>query len=885
MKRFTKPLIAVLLLAYACGVLVYLAMPRIAAWTDRLKVQQTGFVTRVFFSDQAEAINFLVFKPHVKPPTHCNGYPVLLFLNGIGENGSDGLLQISNTLGRSLWEVQSTFPFIVVAPQCRKRGSWDAESGDAANAMAILEQVLSEYPCDRNRIYLTGVSAGGAGVFRLAKQHPRKFAALVPVAATATGQPDEIANDLIANQTPLWNFFNGRDIPSVVNLNRSLTSAMLKAGCDYKSTEYNRSGHNSWDYAYRDPCMYRWLLDHSLETNRSSEAFKAVESTFDTESTKANSKPSEAEIVWFDFQVAKHANVVFETTFLNPQELILERTSVKSDQPLVLILSLGCQAELREFVAQRVPGSASSEHPSDRSSFRGQISLANSNLLIGQAAIRKGDWNHVSVRSDSGVLNIDCNGWPLWRFDAKEKDMTIARLGIVRHPANESSIRQIRFTGSMEKIETYPPTLNEGEQIAVVDAEVLLEAVRSALHQRAEQSDKCTISWRESIPLLPPLASVDDKPSTEPNISKLRADRHQIAYASFRRDTDPYHASNQSIVLKDHKPIQFNVSMLGIEPNPSDFATALATRFKEKSNFTLQTSRFIRSIVDDMECDHWKSADATFTKCYRRNAMLSSPIGWARLTAEIEPQHQINSLQLQAALMSMGRIFDPPLAATMDQLEIVPGMDWIDGRRCVIARQTHDNDARCQRLFSIDLEAGGLIRRYQGKVPPPDPSLEFDYGQSLPIMLGEVMIEIDYDETSRQPKGWSVVNCQSQQSPLQFVSSGEVIDIKAASRGDSLSNVDTISWLKQPNTWFVDERTGEQYITLASGDTRVIASDEQALQPSFKELVSTSSGQLEAARLSSSRMLRIWLAIIGIVLLTGGIYKRRQARFSGTAKC
>ena len=91
-----------------------------------------------------------------------------------GESGDD--LSLVKTHGPpKIVETRRDFPFIVVSPQCPRRG-WNA---DAVNA--LLDEVLAKYRVDADRVYLTGLSMGGYGTWHLAAIHPERFAAIAPI--------------------------------------------------------------------------------------------------------------------------------------------------------------------------------------------------------------------------------------------------------------------------------------------------------------------------------------------------------------------------------------------------------------------------------------------------------------------------------------------------------------------------------------------------------------------------------------------------------------------------------------------------------------------------------------------------------------------------------
>jgi len=207
-------------------------------------------------------------------------WPVILFLHGSGERGSDGLLQTEVGLPRAIRQNASRFPFVVVIPQCSNDTTWDAPDMEA-QAMAALDASVKEFHGDPSRVYLTGMSMGGYGVWQFAVDHPGRFAALVPVCSGVRPLSDmpelqvrladnpkntdpyaEIAHHV--GRTPVWIFHGDADDAVPVEEARHMAAALKAAGGNYKYTEYPGVGHNSWDKAFYEPDLVPWLLAHSL---------------------------------------------------------------------------------------------------------------------------------------------------------------------------------------------------------------------------------------------------------------------------------------------------------------------------------------------------------------------------------------------------------------------------------------------------------------------------------------------------------------------------------------------------------------------------------------------------------------------------------------------
>ncbi|HZT82536.1 MAG TPA: prolyl oligopeptidase family serine peptidase, partial [Gemmataceae bacterium] len=197
-------------------------------------------------------------------------YPVILFLHGAGETGTDGERQAKVGIGPAIKKQEKTFPFLVVFPQSQKR-TWQADSADAQRALAILAEVQKQYKTDPKRVYLTGLSMGGFGTWSLAAKYPDKWAAIVPVCGGVVRPKDKEAPGKLKavaekiKHIPCWCFHGDADKAVPVQMSRDIIKALQDAGGKPKYTEYPGVGHNSWDKAYGTKELYEWLLMQKLK--------------------------------------------------------------------------------------------------------------------------------------------------------------------------------------------------------------------------------------------------------------------------------------------------------------------------------------------------------------------------------------------------------------------------------------------------------------------------------------------------------------------------------------------------------------------------------------------------------------------------------------------
>lgn len=232
--------------------------------------QESEFEAHAFVNSEKDTLNYRLLLP--ENFEEDKNYPVVLFLHGAGERGSDNESQLAwGVKNFAEEEFRSEHPAIVIAPQVPEDEYWAnlnwREEGVSlseeprkplALAYELLQQVVDEYPSDPNRIYITGLSMGGFGTWDLIARHPDTFAAAMPVCG---GGDLEQAQSLV--DKPIWNFHGGKDDVVPPELSREMISAIREAGGTPGYTEYPDVGHDSWIPAYGDRYALEWLFSQS----------------------------------------------------------------------------------------------------------------------------------------------------------------------------------------------------------------------------------------------------------------------------------------------------------------------------------------------------------------------------------------------------------------------------------------------------------------------------------------------------------------------------------------------------------------------------------------------------------------------------------------------
>lgn len=233
-----------------------------------LHAKQTNKVMKKEVSGQK--LKYLLSVPEGQPDK--NGWPLLLFLHGAGERGSD--LEKVKVHGPP--KLINKFPqlknAIVISPQCPS-GSWWIPS----TLMALVKEVVKSHnnKIDKNRMYITGLSMGGYGTWNLISKNPNYFAAAAPICGG--GSVRSLRNVLSINDSetfkledlkrakelPIWVFHGSNDTVVPQSKSEVLVEALKEAGNKLlKFTSYKGVGHDSWTKTYNNPDFYKWLFSH-----------------------------------------------------------------------------------------------------------------------------------------------------------------------------------------------------------------------------------------------------------------------------------------------------------------------------------------------------------------------------------------------------------------------------------------------------------------------------------------------------------------------------------------------------------------------------------------------------------------------------------------------
>jgi predicted esterase len=185
----------------------------------------------------------------------AQAYPIVIFLHGSGERGDNLAPVLPYNGAYEFMKTARERSYFMLIPQAPNGGWWDS-TALAGQVLGLLDDVRGQFSIDSARIYITGLSMGAFGMFRIVSQAPEDFAAGISVAG---GLRDISAASKIA-EIPFLVFHGSSDSLVPVASSRDTVSALQEAGGTVKYVEYQGADHWIWNRVYTDPGVIDWLF-------------------------------------------------------------------------------------------------------------------------------------------------------------------------------------------------------------------------------------------------------------------------------------------------------------------------------------------------------------------------------------------------------------------------------------------------------------------------------------------------------------------------------------------------------------------------------------------------------------------------------------------------
>jgi predicted esterase len=236
-------------------------------------------------------INFLLYVPRAYYLSPEAGFPLIMFLHGTDQRGDNPEL-LKSVAAFTIVDVEGTLPFIAVFPQCPSNAHWSPGA-----LMAMLDSIEASLRIDRDRVYLTGFSLGGFGVWQTAAAFPDVFAAIAPVCGMS-----DISDVPRLRDIPVWAFHGALDQNVPLEESEKMAAALRSIGGNVRLTVYPDFAHECWSITYHDSRLYLWFLSQrrggiqqGAEDSRASLVTSPGQSIYPTAPASALDEPVGAE--------------------------------------------------------------------------------------------------------------------------------------------------------------------------------------------------------------------------------------------------------------------------------------------------------------------------------------------------------------------------------------------------------------------------------------------------------------------------------------------------------------------------------------------------------------------------------------------------------------
>ncbi len=334
------------------------------------------YAARTFTSPDGRTLGYRLLMP--KNYDAAQKYPLVLFLHGAGERGTDNIAQLKNgaPLVFAHPDIREKFPCFLVAPQCSLEQKWSAvddwkgpvkfseESTEPTKlALGALDALMKEFSIDPDRVYLAGLSMGGYGTWDLLTRDPQRWAAAVPVCGG--GDPMRIA---AAKGVAIWAMHGTKDNVVPVIRTQELIGALKAAGGEPLFSEYPYASHDAWSTAFAEPLLLPWLF---AQKRGAVVAWKKVARTFSQ--PPSNLCPGEGPMqsgIWFRplwetrrEQWAKDASADQGAVVFFGDSITQGWKSLATDFPNFKVANRGISGDTTRGLRTRIQGDVLDLHP------------------------------------------------------------------------------------------------------------------------------------------------------------------------------------------------------------------------------------------------------------------------------------------------------------------------------------------------------------------------------------------------------------------------------------------------------------------------------------------------------------------------------------------
>lgn len=206
----------------------------------------------------------------VKADTMTEAVPLVIFLHGAGERGNDNYTQLKHCIKYFLNDtVTARYPFLLMAPQCPSEKRWvntdwslsehqmeSEPTVELQGVFTVLDSLIDCGAVDSTRVYISGISMGGFGVWDALQRHPEKFAGAIAICGGGDPAYAEAVKDI-----PVYIFHGMLDGEVLPSRSIQMYDALRAVGNkEAVLVTYPELDHGCWDEAFATPGLFRWLF-------------------------------------------------------------------------------------------------------------------------------------------------------------------------------------------------------------------------------------------------------------------------------------------------------------------------------------------------------------------------------------------------------------------------------------------------------------------------------------------------------------------------------------------------------------------------------------------------------------------------------------------------
>jgi len=197
-------------------------------------------------------------------------YPLLTWLHGRGGWSIPGGIFTRTT--------PPEYQCFILSPACPQTDwwwTWSAESPtkSARIALELIKSIRDGYPIEKNRLYITGHSMGGAGTWDFMWAEPDLFAAGVPMSGCLANYQQKAPAVV---DIPVWFFWGALDTPGMqAGYPIDTIHALEALGGRPRYTEYPNLAHNTPNTVLSEPELFPWLFSQQTPEPASALALAA----------------------------------------------------------------------------------------------------------------------------------------------------------------------------------------------------------------------------------------------------------------------------------------------------------------------------------------------------------------------------------------------------------------------------------------------------------------------------------------------------------------------------------------------------------------------------------------------------------------------------------